>query len=127
MEKYYLEGSDRTPEIRIDSASGTIEIRGRSMPENTDQFFRTFQEKLIGFVQNPAPKILVTLDLDYFNTATSKTIVDLIESLSELHRKGHAVTLEFFYEEDDWDMKDTGDDLVRLYGTMIKPIAKEVQ
>jgi len=126
MGNYYLEGTERTPEIRIDADNGIIEIRGRSMPENTDGFFRSFQEKLIDFVRNPAPSINVVLDLDYFNTATSKTIVDLIESLSELFKSGHPVKVEFIYEEDDWDMKDTGDDLVQLYGSMIQLTTKEL-
>ena len=43
----------------------------------------------------------------YFNTATSKLILDILGKLEELHEAGHPVKVLWFYEVDDEDIQDT--------------------
>ena len=48
--------------------------------------------------------------MDYFNTASSKMILEVFEVLNDLHASGHDVVVQWNYNEDDEDMLDAGTD-----------------
>lgn len=54
--------------------------------------------------------------MDYFNTASSKMILEIFESLQELFDKGNDVSIEWYYMADDEDMEDAGQD----YSDLVK-------
>ncbi|MFN4811466.1 MAG: SiaC family regulatory phosphoprotein, partial [Bacteroidota bacterium] len=40
METLLIEGSAKTPTIKFDAEQGIIEIKGRSIPENSIEFYK---------------------------------------------------------------------------------------
>ena len=48
--------------------------------------------------------------MTYFNTASSKIILDILMKLEELHEAGNEVMIEWHYEEDDEDMQEAGEE-----------------
>jgi hypothetical protein len=48
--------------------------------------------------------------MTYFNTASSKIILDILMKLEELHEDGNEVLIEWHYEEDDEDMQEAGEE-----------------
>ncbi len=40
MEPISIEGTPKTPSVKFDAASGNIEIKGRSIPENSIEFYK---------------------------------------------------------------------------------------
>ena len=40
MDSYYLEATPKTPEIDFNPAANTFLIKGRSIPENSIEFYR---------------------------------------------------------------------------------------
>jgi hypothetical protein len=46
----------------------------------------------------------------YFNTASSKLLLDILMKLEEIHEAGHDVLIRWHYPEDDEDMEEAGEE-----------------
>ena len=101
-----LEGSPKTPTIEFNSGSGYLLIRGRSIPENSIEFYSSliaWTDTLCsseGFVE-------VNINLEYFNTSSSKCLMDLLKRIESANVKAQ---INWHYEEDDEDMLEAGED-----------------
>jgi hypothetical protein len=58
----------------------------------------------------------VNIQLEYFNTSSSKCILDVFKKLEAIYKSGNEVVINWFYEEDDEDMLEAGED----YQSIIK-------
>jgi len=123
MEPIIIEGTPKTPTIHFDSKEGVFEIKGRSIPENSVEFYKPLNEWLDSYMQNPLDKTSVNIRLEYFNTSSSKCILDVFKRLEAIHRAKHDVEINWYYEEDDEDMLEAGED----YDSIIKVPFKMIE
>ena len=103
-----LEGSPKTPTIEFNSDSGYLLIKGRSIPENSIEFYKSLIESLEGYNKEPQSNTKVDIQLEYFNTSSSKCILDVFKKLESV--SGSEITVKWHYEEDDEDMLEAGED-----------------
>ena len=68
MESLLIEGTAKTPNIRFDADHGLIEVKGRSIPENSIEFYKPLIDWLEKYSQNPKQTTKVNIQLEYFNT-----------------------------------------------------------
>jgi hypothetical protein len=108
MENLTLEGSAKTPTINFDATSGKLELRGRSIPENSVEFYKPLNEWIENYGSSPASETSVDMKLEYFNTSSSKCILDLFKKLEAISGGKTTVTVNWFFEEDDEDMEEAG-------------------
>jgi hypothetical protein len=123
MEPIIIEGTPKTPSIKFDAKEGIFEIKGRSIPENSVEFYKPLNEWLDTYMQVPLDKTVVNIRLEYFNTSSSKCILDVFKRLEAIHRAKHDVEINWFYEEDDEDMLEAGED----YDSIIKVPFKMIE
>lgn len=115
MPRLYLPPTEKTPEILFDPATGMFEIRGCSIHENAEGFFRPLLEMVEDYAQRPAPVTTVKLAMTYFNSSSSKYLLDLLRILDEIHITGAGeVTMEWHYDREDLDMEEAGGDYKAL-------------
>ncbi|MFP4620458.1 MAG: DUF1987 domain-containing protein [Bacteroidales bacterium] len=122
MESLSIEGTNKTPSVKLDP-SGVIEIKGRSIPENSIEFYRPIVEWLDEYAKNPNKETTVNVQLEYFNTSSSKCILDIFKKLESLKKARNEVVINWYYEEDDEDMLESGEDyesIIRLPFKMIE-------
>jgi hypothetical protein len=101
----------KTPHIEMDGVSGEFLIRGKSIPENTVQFYKPFFDWLESYSQAPAAKTALTIQLDYFNTSSAKIFADVFKKLEILQDgKKTEVCVNWKYDEQDDDMLEAGED-----------------
>ncbi len=108
MENINLVASPKTPSVRFEL--GMLEIKGRSIPENSVEFYRPMMDWLDQYSKTPEQKTNVNIQLEYFNTSSSKCILDLFKKLEAIHKKGNEVLINWCFEEDDEDMQEAGED-----------------
>jgi len=123
MEPIIIEGTPKTPSIKFDAKDGVFEIKGRSIPENSVEIYKQLNEWLDNYMQGPLDKTVVNIRLEYFNTSSSKCILDVFKRLEAIHRSKHDVEINWFYEEDDEDMLEAGED----YDSIIKVPFKMIE
>ncbi len=111
METVAIKGTPKTPTIDL-ADSGVVEIKGRSIPENAVDFYRPVVEWLDGYSNSPCDQTVVNVQLEYFNTSSSKCILDVFKKLESIYKKNgdKGVVIKWHYEEDDEDMLEAGED-----------------
>lgn len=123
MEPIIIEGTPKTPSVKFDANKGIVEIKGRSIPENSIEFYKPLVDWLEQYSANPAPKTIVNIHLEYFNTSSSKCILDVFKKLEAIHKAKHDVVVNWYYEEDDEDMLEAGEDyesIIRIPFKMVE-------
>ena len=75
MEPLLIEGSAKTPTVKFDAKEGVIEIKGRSIPENSIEFYKPLVEWLEEYGPESLELTQVNVQLEYFNTSSSKCIL----------------------------------------------------
>ena len=116
MEPIIIEGTPKTPTVEFNAEEGKVEIKGRSIPENSVEFYNPLIAWLEAYGSNPKDVTQVNIQLEYFNTSSSKCILDVFKKLESLAKAGNDIKVNWFYEEDDEDMLEAGED----YQSIIK-------
>ena len=114
MNNLFIPRTSKTPDIFFDSDQGILEIKGRSIPENSVAFYAPVMQWLNDYERNPSPETQLTIKLEYFNTSSSKCLIDIFRKLEKLHQKDNSVTVVWYYETVDEDMKESGEDFREL-------------
>ena len=123
MENLNYKGTPKTPEISFDADKGVLEIKGRSIPENSIEFYKPLVDWLEEYANNPLKRTQVNIQLEYFNTSSSKCILDIFKKLEAIHKAKNEIVVNWYYEEDDEDMLEAGED----YESIIRVPFKMVQ
>ncbi len=110
METIKIQGTEDTPKVILDKDTDLMEISGRSLPEDVASFYEPVLTWLDEYAQNPNPKTIFNFKLIYFNTASSKLLLDILMKLEEIHEAGHDVLIRWHFPEDDEDMEEAGEE-----------------
>ena len=122
MEPINIEGTPKTPSIKFMSRGRIMEIKGRSIPENSIEFYKPLVDWLEDYAKDPLKKTQVNIHLEYFNTSSSKCILDVFKKLEAIHKAKHDVVINWYYEEDDEDMLEAGEDYESIIRVPFKMI-----
>ena len=122
MEGITIEGTPKTPTINFDIATGHLEIKGRSIPENSIEFYKPIVELLDRYAAKPQANTNVKIQLEYFNTSSSKCILDIFKKLEAIHKAGNVTIINWHYEQDDEDMLEAGEDYQAIIAVPFKMI-----
>lgn len=110
MKPIEIKGTSKTPTVTFNADTGIIEIKGRSIPENSVEFYKPLVDWLEAYKSDPLPHTKVNIQLEYFNTSSSKCILDVFKKLETINKGDKAVEINWYYEEDDEDMLEAGED-----------------
>lgn len=110
METIKIQGTEDTPRIILDADNDMMEISGRSLPEDVTAFYEPVLSWLKEYAENPREKTILNFRLTYFNTASSKLLLDILMILEEIKEKGNSVLIKWHYPEEDEDMEEAGDE-----------------
>jgi len=110
MNTIKIMGTDDTPNVILDSDNEIFEISGRSLPEDVTAFYEPIIGWLDEYSSSPNTKTVFTFKLVYFNTASSKLLLDILMKLEQMHEDGKDVLIRWYYPEDDEDMQEAGEE-----------------
>jgi hypothetical protein len=110
MEVVNMQPSGYIPGIVLDKESGKLEMTGRACPEDPLEFYQPVFDWFDEYAESPLDKTVFDFKLSYYNTATSKILMMLMQRLEELANDGNDVLVRWHYLEDDEDMQESGED-----------------
>lgn len=123
MDVISIKGTQETPEILLDSSKGIFEMSGKSLPEDVKEFYNPILKWFDEYAKSPNQSTILKIKMDYFNTASSKMILELLEVVKKVHHGGHETIIEWYYQADDEDMQDAGQDYSDLIEMPFKLIS----
>ena len=111
MHNLDIKGNNRLPEVHFKAREGLLEISGRSIPEDAPKFYDDLLDWLKEYKTEANNQITLNIQLEYFNTVTSRCLVKLLKLLEHFHIDGISeIVVNWIYEDDDPDLKEVGED-----------------
>ena len=114
MKTIKLDSTAASPKVTLDKKSGLFEIMGASIPEDADALYIPIVEWLEEYAENPNEKTIFNFGLKYFNTSSSKLLLDILLLLKKMYEDGNDVLIRWYTEVHDEDMKETGYDYAEI-------------
>ncbi|MGZ2369768.1 DUF1987 domain-containing protein [Ancylomarina sp. YFZ004] len=116
MDTLIIEGSSKTPKVVFNAENGELLLEGRSIPENSLEFYIPLMEWVEAYSHEVKTDTIVQMKLEYFNTSSSKCILDFFRKLETISNRGKNVSVNWYFEEDDEDMMEAGEDYNAIVG-----------
>ncbi len=114
MESLIIPEGTNTPNVRFDAKTGKLEITGNSIPEDVAGFYQPVFEWLTQYIEQPAKNTELHIHLNYFNSASAKVILDILNYLEALLDRNVDVQVHWHYLDIDEDMFSTGKEFQSL-------------
>lgn len=111
MDTLYIEATKSSPLVKHDVESNTLEIIGECYPENAVKFFAPVFEWLENELNNPdSPPLTVNMNISYFNSSTSKALMNFFDMLEEGYEKGKKIKVNWIYMEENETAEECGEE-----------------
>jgi hypothetical protein len=123
MELISVEATDETPKVILNPDNHTLEFAGKSLPEDVTQFYNPLLAWIEDYKAAPGSSTKAIFKMDYFNTASSKLILDILMLLEEIHEETNGVTIEWHFEAEDEDMEEAGEEFSEIVEVPFKSIS----
>jgi hypothetical protein len=108
------------PNVNFNAQTGVCLLEGESYHENTWEFYNTLMNWLNRYMQEVGGGLQFSFRLTYFNTSSSKCLLDIMRLLKDYQNKGGQVTTYWYYPADDVDNLTEAEDFVADTGLEIE-------
>lgn len=108
--KVIIPKTSQTPEVEFDFENGKLFVRGKIVPENPFDFFDNFNQTFDRYVEANPDSITINMQLDYFNTVSSKLLSKFFQKAVNNSRP----VLNWYYEKNDVELKEAGEDYAQI-------------
>lgn len=124
LEQLDIEPTQTTPSIHFDASQGLLSISGVSTPENITDFYSPVISWLRDYICQPAENTTLALNFDYFNTGTSKILLEFFTILERLYDQDQPVSVLWYYPPSDIDSLEAAEDYAQLIRLPIKTLPR---
>lgn len=122
MKPLILEPTEFTPDVNFDPVQNVLNVSGFSRPENVIGFYKPVVKWIQDYIEEVVmnntefDKALITMNfrMTYFNSSSAKFLLDILFELRKIHEKGNRVVINWYYESDDDEIKESGEELSDL-------------
>lgn len=113
------------PVVDFNSETGICEMIGESYLEETSDFYTPLIKWLKEYIRTVNKQIVFNFKLTYYNTSSSKKILEILKILKDYLKSGGDVTINWFYEENDTDIIEDAEDFIIITGLQINLVKYE--
>lgn len=114
MKRLEIPASNNTPHIILDVDANVLLIEGKSFPEDSKEFYREVIEWMEELKTTQPKEIKIGFNLFYLSSSSIISVKQFLMKAVELNAAGTKVTIVWSYDEDDDDIKKTGEDYQKL-------------
>ncbi len=125
MEALNIDKTSHHPEVKFDADSGILELNGRSLPEQVLTLYQPILNWIEDYTSQSRNNTIFKINLDYINSSSSKYLLEILKRLNDFHKKGNAVTVQWFYDDYDEDSLEAGEEYEELLDLNFELIAKK--
>jgi len=125
MEALRIAATDDSPEVVLDKEKQDMYISGKSLPEDVVDFYQPVLDWLEAYRKAPNASTVFQLKLLYFNTASSKMIMDILMIFEEMVEEGREVRIQWFSLASDEDMQEAGQEYEEMVDVPFEHLSYE--
>lgn len=112
MDVLEKKGDALNPDVQFDPVSGSLKLKGKSIPLNAEQFFRDVIPWLEQYSEHPSDHTKLEIDLKYMNGKSLRSLVTLLYMLKSMNDAGKEVSVTWNIPRDAEDLADLGEELL---------------
>ena len=116
MSNHHIEPTRITPLINFDTDKHHFVISGRSLPENTRQFYEPPLAWISEYLPEDGASIVLEMKFTYINSSSLIAILSIVRKLKQHLDHGCTLKVNWIYEKDDEDLLLAGEDIANLAG-----------
>ncbi len=99
-------GTYYIPTVDLNADTGICKISGESYLEDTSSFYEPIIDWFDKYCSKVNKPLTVIFDLDYYNTSSSKCIVDILVILKKYSDSGLKIDVNWYYNADYEDFEE---------------------
>ena len=108
--KLELPLTESTPYVLIDEEAGYIRFKGECYAENTIEFFKKTTDWLTGYLASDFKSLIFDVELEYFNSSSSKLLYNMLKSMDTRAQHGKDVTINWYVVDGNDIILESGED-----------------
>jgi hypothetical protein len=111
MEPITIKATKSSPFIHVDPAAHLIQIMGESYPENAAKFYGPILSSINEYLNSSgASRITVDMHLTYFNSSSSKALLNFLEILDKTVSQSKDIVVNWCYHPDNETIFEAGEE-----------------
>ena len=114
MKRLEVAEGGNTPHIILDPSAGIYKISGKSFPEDSKEFYRNVIDWLEDFKAEKPAEFRLYFNLFYLSSSSIISVKQVLLKLAAYREAGCKVKIIWNYDEDDDDIKKTGEDYMKI-------------
>lgn len=119
----FIEATDNTPRIDFDPVSGNLWLIGESFPDMAHEFYKPVVQWFQAYVASTRGPIILKFKFSYFNTSTSKYIINFLSLAEGAVAAGRSIEVEWHYPANDDNIKQNGLELADGFNIFFTTVA----
>jgi len=112
MNNLIIEKTDVTPYVLVEKKVGKVEIEGICTPENSFDFFEPIKDSIKCLIDENK-EVGFEMNLEYFNTSSSKSILDLLLVVAKVQKECKVI---WKIQEGDEELRESGEVMEEITG-----------
>jgi hypothetical protein len=125
MENLVIEETEFTPAISLNAETRIFSFTGVSRPENVLSFYQpvfdwlsVYEKEVLSKIEEAfnAVPLKMIFHFSYFNSSSSKMILQILEFFVVQREKGINVEVDYYYDDGDDQMEEDGEELSEVMG-----------
>ena len=114
-DSFHIDPTADTPGVRFEKDDAVLEIYGRSLPENAFSFYEQLIQWAEEFrVEDLPQNLVIRIKLDYFNSSSSRYILELLATMEKRYENKSHAHIEWFVDPEDELMIEKGEEYSNL-------------
>lgn len=119
-----IESTATTPKIVFEPAKGKLEIKGRSISDDSVKFYQPLLDSIDRYVAKPVVPVKIDIELEYIDTESAKCLLKLLKKMEALPAKGFKVVVNWYYKSGNQGMFEMGKDYQAVIRLDVNLVAK---
>ncbi|MCD4692161.1 MAG: DUF1987 domain-containing protein [Calditrichales bacterium] len=96
------------PAVNFDIQKNVFEIEGKSLPENSSEFYTPIINWISEYVKKPNKETNFVCKIEYFNSSSARKFYDIFRELEKIVQTGNEVKITWYYDHEDRLMENKG-------------------
>lgn len=110
MEDLVIKAGKSSPAVEFRYEPGELRIEGESYPEHALKFYEPVLRWVRACLDVSQRSLILTMDIVYFNSSSSKILMNLFDMLDEAASEGKRVSVRWLYHEENEVARECGEE-----------------
>ena len=111
MDTLKIDATTSTPEINFDPNTNILKFSGKSYPENVSEYYGPVFKWLEEYIKSLGDEeVSVNMELVYFNSSSSKVLMDFFDLLEEACENGKNITVNWIFDAENDSAQEFGEE-----------------